>query len=106
MLPSSSHQSGAKQAIVDKGFNKWKKVLQRFREHEHSDLHRCAVQGILTRGNVPVTGLISSAKANAMKDDRVALLAIFQSLRFLAAQGLPLNVHVVRGRVVGPPGSR
>ena len=113
MPPPSSRSAGSKGAFVDNGFKTWKRAVQRFREHETHEfqpflflevsgflflqqekvlVHRAASLGLASRVGTPVTTVMSKGKVAAMQQARSALKAIFSSLRFLAAQGIPHDV--------------
>ena len=77
--------------FVEDGFGNWKKALEKFQSHEKSDFHRAAVLFTSSKGKQSVSQLISNDHAKQMKDNRVALVKIFTSLRYLGRQGLPVR---------------
>ena len=93
-LPTSSKQFASAKCFVEDGFGNWKKALETFQSHEKSDFHRAAVLLTSSKEKQSVSQLISSGHAKQMKENRVALVKIFTSLRYLGRQGLP-----VRGKV-------
>ena len=93
-LPTSSRQIASAKCFIEDGFGKWKKALETFRSHEKSDFHQAAVLFMSSKKKQPVSQLISSGHTKQMKENRVALVKIFTSLRYLGRQGL-----AVRGKV-------
>ena len=90
-LPTSPTQISSFKCFVEDGFGNWKKALEKFQSHEKSDFHRAAVSMVSSKGKQSVTQLISSDHTKQMKQNRVALVKIFTSLRYLGHQGLPIR---------------
>ena len=93
-LPTSSKQMSSAKCFVEDGFGNWKKALEKFQSHEKSDFLRAAVLFTSSKGKQSVSQLISNDHAKQMKDNRVALVKIFTSLRYLGRQGLPVRGEV------------
>ncbi|XP_064462321.1 zinc finger MYM-type protein 1-like [Ornithodoros turicata] len=93
-LPCTSRDKDSYAAFVERGFENWKKALQRFRSHEKSALHREASTALRTASTgANVATALSESKLSQMKQSRQALLAVLSSVRFLACQGLSLRGH-------------
>ena len=81
-----------KAAFIDDGFNNWKRAIERFKGHEKSDCHRCAVLKTSYRSaGVNVVIGLSKAKREEMALARSALRGIVTSIIFLARQGLAIR---------------
>ena len=93
-LPTSSTQISSFKCFVENGFKNWKKALEKFRSHEKSDFHRAAAFMLSSKKKQSVSQLIVSGHTEEMKENRIALVKIFTSLRLLGRQGLP-----IRGKV-------
>ena len=93
-LPTSSTQISSFKCFVEDGFKNWKKALEKFRSHEKSDFHRAAAFMLSSNKKQSVSQLIVSGHTEEMKENRIALVKIFTSLRLLGRQGLP-----IRGKV-------
>jgi hypothetical protein len=86
-----------KGAFITDGFSDWKHTLERFRGHEKSDCHRCAVTKIasVAAGQNVLSGL-SKAKEAEMAAARSSLHRTVTSLMYVGEQGL-----AVRGKTDG-----
>jgi len=81
-------------AFIESGFKNWKKAIERFRIHEMSACHKEAVLKFASiETNVNVTANILSEKLRQMKENRVCLLKIISSLRYLGVQGISIRGH-------------
>lgn len=81
-------------AFVKKGFSNWKKALERFKMHENCNMHRQAVQSLLSAvSEINVFSMVNSQSAQAKKDARHCLIKIFETVRFLGIQCLPIRGH-------------
>ena len=80
--------------FVEDGFSNWKKILEKFQAHEKSDFHRAAVSLTSWKEKQSVSQLISSGYVKQMEENRIALLKIFTTLRYLGRQGLPVREKV------------
>ena len=81
-------------AFVDRGFGSWNKAIERFNDHERSEMHREAVEKLAaksSRANV-VTQLHLCCEAD-QKFHREMLMKLLSSVRFLARQGLAFRGH-------------
>ena len=90
-LPTSSRQINAFKCSADDGFENWRKAFERLHRREKSDLHRAANSMAKSMGKQPVTQMISSGHTNQMKQNRVALIKIFTSLRYLGMQAIAIR---------------
>lgn len=80
-------------AFVKDGFNNWKKALEKFQSHEKNEFHRKASSSIMLVKTTQVSKLISDQALQSRKDARTCLTNIFESLRFLATQGIAIRGH-------------
>ena len=82
-------------AFIGTGFTKWKKALDRFREHEASECHSVALtyQEIQPKCKDIVTTFDEGTKAT-MKMNRKCFVKIIESLLYLGRQGIALRQSV------------
>eukprot|EP00733_Pompholyxophrys_punicea_P001604 Pompholyxophrys_punicea_v1_NODE_861_length_1198_cov_7.663167.p1 type:complete len:134 gc:universal NODE_861_length_1198_cov_7.663167:887-486(-) len=72
-----------------RGFNNWKKALEKFSKHESSQVHRDAVHSWRNyTKSLSVLAQISRQKQQEQQGARSCLTTIITSLLFLAKQGL------------------
>ncbi|KAK4013427.1 hypothetical protein OUZ56_025982 [Daphnia magna] len=76
-LPRESREKDAFQAFVEKGFDRWKDAIERFKIHERSALHLAAVSGLLDAEKTPISATFSNILKRDMEDNRSALKRIF-----------------------------
>ena len=79
-------------AFISDGFSNWKKALTRFKERQISECHKTAVEYHLipkTCGNV--LEMSSHDAKKTMQTNRLCLIKIIGSLRYLARQGQPIQ---------------
>lgn len=82
------------QAFVKKGFSNWKKAIEKFKIHECSDHHRKAAIATVTRNtDLSLSKIISRQSEQSRIDARHCLLKIYESVKYLAVQGIPLRGH-------------
>ena len=80
--------------FISNGFANWKKALQRFSEHERSNIHREAVEKVAMKSStVHIGAQLSSIKATEMAFNRNMLLKVLSCIRYLGRQGLALRGH-------------
>ena len=78
-----------KLAFVEGGFCKWKKALQRFSEHEKSEMHREAMTKVAAKSNaVDVGAQLNTQRSADQRDHRSMFLKLLECVRYLARQGL------------------
>lgn len=92
-LPIDSRSTHSKDAFVTNGFGAWNRAIEAFKNHEKSDFHREAVVGLSNMKKASVAIGLSQQKQNEMNDARLALQKIFETINFLAQEGLPLRGH-------------
>ena len=81
-------------AFTDEGFSNWKKALQRFDEHERSEMHREAAMKISAKSSsTNVAAQLSKHHDVDTKNRRQMLLKLLASVKYLARQGLPFRGH-------------
>jgi Domain of unknown function (DUF4371)/hAT family C-terminal dimerisation region len=81
-------------AFTRTGFSNWKRALDRFREHEKSSCHREAVvkwAGYMNSRTI--ADKICATAGEQQQQRRHVLLQLFDSLRYLARQGLATRGH-------------
>ena len=74
------------------GFYNWKDATRLFNSHESSKTHKNAVEVVITlpRTTGNVGGMLSSTLAIQKRTNRLYILKVAQSIKFLARQGIPL----------------
>lgn len=78
-----------KLTFVEGGFSNWKKALQRFSEHEKSEMHREATTKVNAKSNaVDVGAQLSTQRSEDMRNHRLMFLKVLEGVRYLARQGL------------------
>lgn len=80
-------------SFVKDGFCTWNKAIERFRSHEKSNLHLSAVTAVSMHKKTNVSDMLSTQLRNEKADARICLMKIFESIRFLAVQGIPSRSH-------------
>lgn len=76
------------------GFSNWKKALQRFAEHEKSDLHReASVKLVAKTSSSSIAAQLHSQHKSELRNNRAMFLKVVESVIFLARQGLSLRGH-------------
>ena len=76
-----------KLAFVD-GAN-WKKALERFGQHEKSEMHREAIAKICAKSNaLDIATQINRQRSQEMKNHRMMFLKVLENVPYLARQGL------------------
>ena len=92
LLTNSDHLS--KSPFINNGFANWKKALQRFSEHEQSDIHHEAVEKLAAKASsVHIGAQLSSIKATEMAFYKCMLMKVLSYIRYLGRQGLALRGH-------------
>ena len=91
-LPKSSREKDSYLTFVENGFSNWKKALDRFQSHENSEFHRAAISMVRSAAaTYTVSNQLDKMKQKDSIDSRHALKMIFTTLRYLAAQGIPIR---------------
>ena len=91
MVTFTKHQQST---FVKDGFVNLKKALQRFQEHEKSEMHKEATLKLAAKSSaVDVAAQISSEHNAKAKEHREMLLKVLHALRYLTRQGLALRGH-------------
>jgi hypothetical protein len=81
--------------FVSDGFNSWKKCPKALKEHETSEQHREGINNLKMKKQCG-SGVISMVNENFQKDQKqhqAALVAMFETAKFLLEQGLPFQGH-------------
>lgn len=93
-IPSSSlNDARIFESFVREGFSNWSKAQARLKSHEKSNFHRNAATSIMSRRTINVSNLLSKQLTQTRLDARHCLIKIFETIRFLAVQGLPMRGH-------------
>ena len=80
--------------FVEGGFCNWKKALQRFTEHEKSEMHQEAMMKIASKSSTVDVGAQLSRQHDAdQRNHRAMFLKLLECIQFLARQGLPFRGH-------------
>ncbi len=53
-MSRESREKNAFQAFVEKGFDRWKDAIERYKIHKRSALHLSTVSGLLDAENTPI----------------------------------------------------
>ena len=79
----------------DNGFQNWRKALQRFDEHEKSEMHNeAAVKLAAKSSTTDVAAQLNTQHKTDQAFHRDMLMKLLSCIKFLARQGLPLRGHV------------
>ena len=83
-----------KSTFIHHGFNNWKKALEKFREHECSNMHKEATEKLAakTRG-VGIDTKLNAQLGSDQEFHRKMLMKLLQAIQYLSRQGLPLRAH-------------
>ena len=76
-------------SFVIKGFTNWKDATRVFVKHESCGFHKQAVAALAKKADIGE--ILSKQHALEKSSNRIYLLKVLSSLRFLARQGLPLR---------------
>ena len=83
-----------KSVFTDEGYGNWTKALQRFQDHEKSDMHREATEKMAARSSgMNVMAQLSAHYEADVMFHRKMLMKLLSCIRYLARQGLPLRGH-------------
>uniref|UniRef100_F6X4E3 DUF4371 domain-containing protein n=1 Tax=Ciona intestinalis TaxID=7719 RepID=F6X4E3_CIOIN len=74
------------------GFNDWRKGRAAIRKHGSSEIHRECVSAKLNDSS-RAADLVTDISVSKMKENRIALNALFDAICFLGRQGLALRGH-------------
>lgn len=91
----NSEQEHSFNAFVSTGFSDWKNALRKFQNHEFSQSHhRKASTAVIARKNDLSVSAVNSKQAQQQKlDARFCLYKIFETIKFLAVQDIPMRGH-------------
>ena len=76
-----------KLTFVEGGFSNWKKALQRFGEHEKSEMHREAVTKVKSNA-IDIAAQLSTQRSEEMRKHRMMFLKVLENVWYLARQCL------------------
>ena len=83
-----------KSVLTEEGYGNWNKTLQRFQDHEKSDMHEEATAKMAARSSgVNVLAQLSAHHEADNKFHQKMLSKLRSCIRYLARQGLPLRGH-------------
>ena len=80
-------------AFVSVGFDNWKKVLKRFREHELCHMHTESYMKLKSLQKKSIANQLCNLKVTEQKCNREMLYKVLSSLKYLLRQGLPIRGH-------------
>lgn len=81
-------------AFIEEGFSNWKKALEKFLEHEKSEMHKEALSKLMSIQNrVNIVSQLATQREMEMQHNRSMFLKVIETVIFLARQGLPLRGH-------------
>lgn len=91
LVTFSKHQNSV---FTDSGFGNWKKALQRFDQHEKSQMHReASVKTAAKASSTNIGAQLSKWYDEDTKNHRRMLLKLLASIKYLARQGLSFRGH-------------
>ena len=91
LVTFAKHQDST---FTENGFSNWKKALQRFDEHDKSEMHREAAIKVANKSSTTNIGAqLSKHYDRDTSNRRRLLLKLLGSIRYLARQGLPFRGH-------------
>lgn len=97
-LPKTgSNDDKVYQAFVKDGFDVWTNAVSRFNSHEKTQAHRKASSSIMSVQTTSITKMISDQCQQSKRHARNCLITIFETIRFLAVQNLPIRGHTEIG---------
>ena len=80
--------------FLEKGFENWKKALEKFEKHQPSQCHRAAsTYQILIPRCPDVAEFFDNKEKEERELNRRCFMAILDSIQYLARQGIPLRGH-------------
>ena len=80
--------------FIHHGFNNWKKALDKFREHESSNMHKLATEKLAAKvKGVGIDAQLDAQLRNDQEHHRKILMKLLQAIQYLSHQGLPLRAH-------------
>ena len=83
-----------KSPFIHHGFNNWKKALEKFREHECSNMHKEATEKLAAKARgVGIDAQLNTQLRNDQEHHRKMLMKLLQAIQYLSRQGLPLRAH-------------
>ena len=74
--------------ICLKAVGNWRKVAEKFNEHERSELHSESVQKLAAFDDVPMDARLSSVHARKKATARHCLQLLFRTIQFLGSKGI------------------
>ena len=81
-----------KLTFVEGGFSNWKKALQRFCEHEKSEMHREAITKVNAKSTtIVIAAQLSTQCEEEMRNHHMMFLKVLENVRYLARQCLALR---------------
>ena len=83
-----------KSTFLHRGFNNWKKALEKLRDHECSNVHKEATAKLAAKARgVRIDAQLSVQLGNDQQHHRKMLMKLLQAIQYLSRQGLPLRAH-------------
>ena len=82
-----------KSSFIHHGFNNWKKALEKFREHECSNMHKEGTEKLATKARgVAIDAQLKAQLRNNQEHHRKMLMKLIQAIQYLSHQGSRLTV--------------
>ena len=94
--PMHKTHLNAKEAFVVNGFNTWSRAHKAFKNHEKSEFHRNSCFAIASMKQAPVIQQVSNAKEQSMIEARKVLAKIFETIQFIAREGIAFRGDYVK----------
>lgn len=88
LLKNSSFQK-TKDAYVSTRFCSWNHTIESFKNHKNNEFHWAAVSGLENLNNASVLENMLEGKKKDMRNARIALTNIIDTVLFVAKEGLP-----------------
>ena len=86
--------SNLKLAFISDGFSTWSKALHKFREHHNSECHTLSLAYERQDPEyLSIMDSMSSAADKKRSEERKYLMKLIECVKFLARQGIPLQVE-------------
>lgn len=83
-----------KASVIKFNFINWKKALEKFLEHEKSEMHKEALSKLMSiRNRVNIVSQLATEREMEMQHNCSMFLKMIETVLFLACQGLPLRGH-------------
>ena len=90
----SSLVLNSKSPFITGDCGNWRKALQRFQEHEKSEMHLETAERLAAKASsLHIGAWLNTQYAEEQKFHKTMLFKLLEAVRFLGRQGLPLRGH-------------